>query len=76
MSETKTYEDFYKFLGQRPHRLGVVSRLYPENTATYLTETLKNIYYNDTKSANKFQAIDSMVFEWEVETNQEVRLIA
>lgn len=69
MSETRTYEDFYKFLGARPHKLGVVSRLYPENTVTYLTESLKNIFYNDTKGANKFQSIDSMMFEWEVETN-------
>ena len=69
MSETKTYEDFYKFLGVRPHRLGVVSRLYPENTATYLTESLKNLFYNDRKSSNKFQSVDSMMFEWEVEVN-------
>lgn len=69
MSETRTYEDFYKFLGAHPHKLGVVSRLYPENTATYLTESLKNIFYNDVKGANKFQSVDSMMFEWEVETN-------
>lgn len=69
MSETRTYEDFYKFLGARPHKLGVVSRLYPENTATYLTESLRNVFYNDRKGANKFQSIDSMMFEWEVETN-------
>lgn len=69
MSETRTYEDFYKFLGARPHRLGVVSRLYPDNTATYLTESLKNIFYNDRKASTKFQSIDSMMFEWEVETN-------
>lgn len=69
MSETRTYEDFYKFLGVRPHKLGIVSRLYPENTATYLTESLKNVFYNERKGANKFQSIDSMMFKWEVETN-------
>lgn len=66
LSETRTYEDFYKFLGARPHKLGVVSRLYPENTATYLTESLKNVFYNDKKGANRFQSVDSMMFEWEV----------
>ena len=76
MSETKTYEDFYKFLGVSPHKLGVVSRLYPQNTATYLTESLRNIFYNEAKGANMFQAIDSMMFEWEVESNHMVRLIA
>lgn len=67
--ETRTYEDFYKFLGTRPHRLGVMSRLYPENTVTYLTESLKNIFYNDRKGANRFQSVDSMMFEWEVDAN-------
>ena len=76
MSETKTYEDFYKFLGASPYKLGIVSRLYPQNTATYLTESLKNVFYNEAKGANKFQSIDAMMFDWEVETNQKVRLVA
>ena len=76
MSETKTYEDFHKFLGASPHKLGIVSRLYPQNTATYLTESLKNVFYNEAKGANKFQSIDAMMFDWEVETNQKVRLVA
>lgn len=67
--DTRTYEDFYKFLGTKPHKLGVVSRLYPELTATYLTESLRNIFYQDRKSGNRYQSIDSMYFEWEVETN-------
>jgi hypothetical protein len=69
MGDTRTYEDFYKYLGTKPERLGVVSRLYPNLTATYLTESLKNIFYQDQKSKSKYQSIDSMRFEWEVETN-------
>ena len=76
MSETKTYEDFYKFLGASPHKLGIVSRLYPQNTATYLNESIKNVFYNEAKGANKFQSIDAMMFDWEIETNQKVRLVA
>lgn len=68
MSETKTYEDFYKFLGTRPTRLGVMARLYPELTASYLTESLRNIFYMGNKT-EKYKSIDSMYFEWEVETN-------
>jgi len=64
--DTRTYEDFYKFLGNRPHKLGIVSRLYPELTASYLTESLRNIFYQDHKSGNKYQNIDSMMFEWQV----------
>ena len=69
MGESRTYEDFYKFLGTRPYKLGVVSRLYPDLTASYLTESLRNIFYQNKKSDNKYQSIDSMYFEWEVETN-------
>lgn len=65
MGNTRTYEDFSKFLGDKPHRLGVVSRLYPELTTTFLTEALRNIYYADSKP-NKFQRTDSTYFEWEV----------
>ena len=61
MGDTSTYESFYKFLGTQPYKLGIVSRLYPELTASYLTESLKNIFYQDTKSANKYQSIDSNV---------------
>ena len=57
MSDTRTYEDFSKFLGERPHRLGVVSRLYPELTATFLTEALRNVYYGDNDSV-KFSFTD------------------
>lgn len=67
--DTRTYEDFSKFLGERPHRLGVVSRLYPELTATFLTESLRNVFYGDNKKSNGFQSIDSTYFEWHVETN-------
>lgn len=68
MSETRTYEDFYKFLGTRPTRLGVMSRLYPDLTASYLTESLRNIFYMDTKK-EKYRSIDSLYFDWDVEVN-------
>lgn len=51
----------------KPHMLGVVSRMNTDLTADFLTRSLANIYYNDEKKANKFQAIDSMYFEWEIE---------
>lgn len=70
MGETRTYEDFYKFLGSRPERLGIVSRMYPNLTAGYLTEALRNVFYRDAKKTDKFQSIDSLMFEWNVETNQ------
>lgn len=60
MGETRTYENFSEWLGKRPARLGVVSRLYEDLTASYLTEALKNIFYRDKKSADKYRSLDSM----------------
>lgn len=65
MGDTRTYEDFDKFMGSRPHRLGVVSRLYPHLTVTFLTEALRNVVYGENnKKSNGFQSIDSTYFEW------------
>ena len=70
MDDTRTYEDFFKYLGDKPTRLGVVSRMYPNNTASYITESLKNIFYMDAKgSGNKYQSVNSLMFTWEIETN-------
>jgi len=54
MSETRTYESFSKWIGANPTRFGIVSRLYEDMTASYLTESLRNIFYNDAKASNKF----------------------
>lgn len=73
MGSTRTYEDFYKFLGAKPHKLGVITRLYPHLTASYLTESLKNIVYRDAKAKDKFTPIDSLYFEWNIDVNQITR---
>ena len=52
MGETRTYEDFYKYLGVKPTRLGIVSRMYDDLTASFLTESLKNIF---TKSIEAYE---------------------
>ena len=62
MSHSRTYEDFYKLLGQRPKMMGVMARMNSSNTATFLTEGLMNIYHNEDK-VSKFQPINSMSVE-------------
>ena len=62
---TRTVEDFSKFLGSKPHRLGIVARQNPDLTTSFLTESLMNIY--DVESKNKYQPISSFLIEWEVE---------
>ena len=42
--------------------------MYPELTATFLTEGLRNIFYMDNKK-QQYRSIDSMYFDWETETN-------
>lgn len=67
MDDTRTYEDFYKYLGDKPTELGVVSRMFPHNTAAFITESLRNIFYLDAKgSGNKYQATNSLMYQWEI----------
>lgn len=68
--ETRTYENFLKMLGAKPKNLGLLSRMYPQCTATYYTEALGNIFYNNAKKANKFQSIDSYMIEWQLDVNE------
>ena len=67
VASARTYEDFYKFIGTRPKFMGVMARMSPNNTVSFLTEGLGNIFYNN-KQANKFQPINSLCVEWNLET--------
>lgn len=69
MGQTKTYEDWSKYVGSKPHRLGVIARYYTDNTLNFITDGLRNIFYKDQK-ADKFQLSNSMLIEWQIETNQ------
>lgn len=73
MGDTKTYEDWSKFLGVKPHRLGIVARMYTDNTLSFITDGLKNVFYNDEK-IGQFQTSNSLVFEWQIETNNVKRI--
>lgn len=68
MGQTKTYEDWSKYLGSKPYRIGVVARMYTDNTLNFITDGLRNVFYKDEK-ADQFQLSSSLLFEWIVETN-------
>lgn len=70
MSSTRTAEDFMKFLGANPARLGIVSTLYDQYTATHLTEALLNTYTLEKGKKNAFQSIDSFMVEWDIKVNR------
>lgn len=69
MGDMKTYQDYFTYVGARPERLGVMSRMYTDLTGSYLTESLRNIFYMNNKSAEKFRSINSMMYEWNVVVN-------
>ena len=56
MGSTRTYEDFHKWLSDKPERLGIVSNLYKQYTATSLTEALMNVYTMEKGKPSKFQS--------------------
>lgn len=68
MGSTKTHEDWSKYLGTKPHRLGVVARMYTDNTLNFITDGLRNVFYKN-ENVDKFQMSTSLMFEWDVETN-------
>lgn len=69
MGSTRTYEDFHKWLGEKPERLGIVSNLYKQYTATSLTEALMNVYTMDKGKPSRFQPLNSFMVEWEIDVN-------
>lgn len=50
--------------------LGLAAKMYEKHTATYFTEAFGNVMYNGSKTDSKYQKINSLMFEWEIETNQ------
>lgn len=68
-SGTRTYEDFYRLMGDFPERLGIMAKLYVNNTSTFITEAVGNVFRRDTKKP-EFTRLDVMSFEWGIETNQ------
>lgn len=54
---------------EKPERLGIVSNLYKQYTATSLTEALMNIYTLDKGKPNKFQPLNSFMIEWDIDVN-------
>lgn len=67
MGSTRTMEDFNKFLGQKNYKLGILAKLYPNNTISALTDLLGNVWMGEEKKKlGGFQSIDSDFYEWEI----------
>ena len=45
--------------------------MYDDLTATFLTESLRNIFYQDGRgsSKNRYQSLNALQYDWEITTN-------
>lgn len=66
---TRLYEDFMKFLGDKSARMGIVANLYPQYTASHMTEALMQVWDPENKRKG-FKSIDSFTVEWGIKVNR------
>ena len=59
-----------KFLGDRPQRMGIVANLYPQYTASHMTEALMNVWTVDGEKRKGYKSIDSFTIEWDIKVNR------
>lgn len=74
LASTRTAKDWYTFLGMHAQNMGILAKLYEKHTASYFTEGFGNVIYNDSKTGSKFQKLNSLLFQWQVEVNQIKRI--
>lgn len=43
--------------------------MYPDLTASFLTESLKNVFYQGNSGGNKYQSLNAFVYDYEITTN-------
>ena len=65
---TRTRQHFGTLLGEKPHIMGQVVRMYPRLTISNLTEGLRNVYTNK-KQRGGFTPINSYAIQWTIDVN-------
>ena len=65
---TRTRQHFGTLLGEKPHIMGQVVRMYPRLTISNLTEGLRNVYTNK-KAKGGFTPINSHAIQWTIDVN-------
>ena len=77
INTTRTVQHFGTLLGQKPHVMGQVVRMYPRLTISNLTEGIRNVYTNK-KSEGGFTPINSRVVQWAIDVNyiKKVKILA
>ena len=74
---TRTRQHFGTLLGEKPHIMGQVVRMYPRLTISNLTEGLRNVYTNK-KQRGGFTPINSYAVQWTIDVNfiKKIRIAA
>ena len=74
---TRTRQHFGTLLGEKPHVMGQVVRMYPRLTISNLTEGLRNVYTNK-KQVGGFTPINSYAIQWRIDVNfiKKVKIVA
>ena len=75
MASTRTAEDFMKFLGSKPARLGMVASLYDQYSTSALTEALMNVYTQEKNPKNSFQKLNTFMVEWDIKVERVKKVV-
>lgn len=67
--DTRSIANLGTFLGKQPEKLGTVVKMFPRLSLSFLTEALGHVYKNGKTGKNKFQSINSMAVEWQIDVN-------
>jgi len=69
ISDTRSVTNFGTFLGKSPEKLGLIVSMFPKLSASFLTEALGHVFKNGKTGANKFQSINALAVEWQIDVN-------
>jgi len=69
ISDTRTVANFGTYLGKQPEKLGLVLKMFPKLSVSFLTEALGHVYKNGKTGKNKFQSISALSVEWQIDVN-------
>jgi len=66
--ETRTFDDFSKFIGSKPKILGKLANLYPQYSTASLIDKLGNLY-TEGKGMPRPGSMESQAVEWQINVN-------
>jgi len=68
MGSTKTAQNWGRYIGEKPERLGLVATMYPDNTLLNLVDSIRNVYTAGQKGKD-YSTVRSTMVEWNIDVN-------